>query len=299
MNNNFFYKNNRLQQLRGFCVAAEFQSLTKAAKTLKLSHSSISLQIKSLERDLEVKLFDRNGPSIKLTEDGKKLYQISRSLVEGIDHIPKIFKNQKNEIKKTELKLAANTTTLNFVLPGLLKKFLRNNKSIFVDIYHAEQDEVVDLLRSDKIEVALLPKREHKPFPSDIVFTKTSTHKACLITRKDHSLAKKKKITVDEIGNYDMALPSRDLRVIPNLYDIFPDHNIQKRMKINFTNWETTKKYIEAGLVISISSDIIMEKGDNLVATPLDHLFSDVEYGYVVKKRSVLSQNARLFIDSI
>jgi len=82
---NFYYKNNRLQQLRGFCYAAQLNNISKAAKHLGLTHSSVSLQIKTLERDLGIKLFDRNGPRLSLTKEGEKLLKLALPHIDGID----------------------------------------------------------------------------------------------------------------------------------------------------------------------------------------------------------------------
>jgi DNA-binding transcriptional LysR family regulator len=287
----FYYKSNRLQQLRGFCCTAQFGNISKAAKYLKLSHASVSVQIKSLERDLGVKLFDRNGPKITLTLEGKKLLKISLPLVNGLDQIEDTFKEQQLEIERTEISIAANMTSLNFILPKVIKKFLLKNQSRFINIHYAEYKEAIELLRSKEIEVAILPKREHKPYPTDLSFIPKWKFKPALITRADHPLAKKKNLTVKEISKYELTLPPEDLRVIPNLYEIFPSHNIDKRLKVNFHNWETTRKYIEAGIVISISSDVIIEENDQLVATSLRHLFDDVVYGYVVVTKRKPSEN--------
>ena len=61
----FYYKNNRLQQIRGFCNTVTYESLIKASKVMNLSTSSISLQIKTLERDLNTKLLKRNTKNTK------------------------------------------------------------------------------------------------------------------------------------------------------------------------------------------------------------------------------------------
>ncbi len=64
----FYYKNNRLQQIRGFCNTVTYGSLAKAAKILNLTQSSISLQIKTLERDLNTSLIKRNKKNTKRFE---------------------------------------------------------------------------------------------------------------------------------------------------------------------------------------------------------------------------------------
>jgi DNA-binding transcriptional LysR family regulator len=294
----FFYKSNRLQQLRGFCLAAQLGSISGAAAILRLSHAAVSIQIKSLERDLGVKLFQRAGPRIRLTLEGNKLLELSAPLVEGIDGIELSFRHELETRRQTEVTIAANSTSLNFILPRLVKHYLAHNPDIYLNIHYAEQRECIDKLRKRAVDIALLPRREHAPFPDDTTFECRFTYKPALITRKDHPLAGKRNLKIEAISKYELSLPDKELRVIPNLYDIFPQNRIDKRLRITFTDWETTRKFIEAGLVISISSDVIIEKRDSLVATPLTHLFKPVEYGFLFLKRRTLPHQVLQFMEA-
>jgi len=85
-----YYKHNRLQQLRGFCYATQTGSISKAAERMSLSQPSVSLQIQALERELDVVLFERRGPKIKLTPEGHILYELALPLVEGLEALPEI-----------------------------------------------------------------------------------------------------------------------------------------------------------------------------------------------------------------
>ena len=64
----FYYKRNRIQQLKGFYHSAQTGSISKAAKKMGLTQAAVTLQIQSLERDIGVDLFKREGQKIKLTE---------------------------------------------------------------------------------------------------------------------------------------------------------------------------------------------------------------------------------------
>lgn len=290
----FFYKSNRLQQLRGFCLAAQFGNITKAARQMGLTTSTVSIQIKSLEDELEISLFERNGPQISLTDQGKALYETALPHVEAIQNIYAKFHEKTHTQKRTELHIAANSTTLNFILPPLLKRYLKAHQDIYVTIHYAEHHEAMEKLERGEVDLAALPKREHWPFPSKFEYTPVYDFVPCLITRADHPLAGRKMLSVEEISKYELTLPAEELRVIPNLYEIFPANNINKKLRINFRNWETTRKYIEEGLVISISSDVILAKNDTLVGTPLSHLFSDVSYGFVTRKTKLPEKVTRL-----
>ena len=76
-----------LRQLTTFRVVAEKLNFTSAAKTLHLAQSSVSAQIKGLERELGVMLFDRIGRQVHLTDAGKKLYDYACKIQGMTDEI--------------------------------------------------------------------------------------------------------------------------------------------------------------------------------------------------------------------
>src|ERR1700686_5031302 len=70
----FYYKGNRIKQLRAFCYAVKFGSIARAADGLFLSASSVSLQLSALEKELGVRLLERTRPRLALTREGQMLY---------------------------------------------------------------------------------------------------------------------------------------------------------------------------------------------------------------------------------
>src|SRR4249920_3382848 len=81
----FYYKGNRLKQLRAFCYAVKFGSIARAAEALFLSPSSVSLQLSALEKELGAHLLERTRPRLALTSEGQMLYDLARPLVEGVE----------------------------------------------------------------------------------------------------------------------------------------------------------------------------------------------------------------------
>lgn len=295
----FYYKNNRLQQLRGFCYAAQFGNITKAARAMGLTQSSVSLQIKSLEDELGVQLFHRKGPHISLSREGEEMLKMALPHIEGIHTICERFKHIREETKKTEIIVGVNSTAKNYLAPPIVNKYVDKYEKTNVTLYFAEQDTAAGMIESDEMDCAILPRRPHKPFPDSCEYTPVFFFKACLITRFDHPLAGRDFLTIEEISKYEVILPSYDLRVIPNLYEVFDLEKIEKRRRVNFVNMETGREFIDAGLIITISSNVFVKPNDpTLVATPLPHLFEDVDYGILTRKGKKHSRNLTNFIST-
>ena len=259
---------------------------------LRLSQASVSVQISSLEADLGCQLFERKAKRLRLTESGQLLYDLAQESIEKLDKIDRTFLGDKKTRESRTLSIAANGTTLNFLLPKILSTVLSADDSLSVAVHYAEHESAVEKLLDREVELALLPRREHKPFPPSVRYEAVFKFQPVLITPKDHPLCGKKRLKMSEIAQYELSLPDEDLRVIPNLYEALPKRPTRKGLRIQFVNWETTRKFIEAGLVISISSDVILSRHDVLRGTSLSHLFPPVDYGFVTARGTTPSPRA-------
>ena len=81
-----------LRGLRTFCVAARYESFKTAADELFITSSAVSQQIKSLEEELGLQLFERGTREISLTDDGNALFEAMSPLVDQLDEIVADFK---------------------------------------------------------------------------------------------------------------------------------------------------------------------------------------------------------------
>ena len=286
----FYYKNNRLQKLRGFCYAAQFGNMSQAARQMGVSHTSISLQIKALEQDMGVALFEREGPKIRLTDDGEKLLEMSLPLIDSIQNLRDHFYQFKRDEKLSELRIAVNAATKNYLLPSILGDYIKLHPEIHIILDYMELEPAIDKLHSGKVDIAVMGRHEHIQFPKSCEYTPIFFSKVCLITQPGHPLAGRKKLTVSEIKRHSLALPEKDLQVIPNLREMF-GKEVDRLAPISFLNSETLREYIQAGLVITIAPDVwVTPHDDDLVATSLQHLFPDVDYGVVRLRTKQISK---------
>src|SRR5579862_2802749 len=98
----FYYKGNRVKQLRAFCYAVKFGTIARAADGLFLSASSVSLQLSALENELGARLLERTRPRLALTREGQMLYDLARPLVEGVENLDQLFRTQRQGLDAGE-----------------------------------------------------------------------------------------------------------------------------------------------------------------------------------------------------
>ena len=278
-----YYQGNLFHQLKGFCYTVQLGSLTKAAKFLNTSHSAISLQIKSLERDFNTQLLQRNGPRITITDTGHMLYELAFPHVGGLNELWNQFSDRINQPR--ELKIGVNQSAMHYILPCVLEAYYHRNPSVSVVLVYEELDSILPQLLSETLDMAIVPRRQHITIPPTCEFIQTTSFPVSLITRRDHPLAGKPHLTLAEISQYELILPAQHLRVAPMLYDKFQDLGLTKKMRTRFANSETSRKFVEMGLGINISSEVVIEPDHPLLcATSLTHIFPPVDYGCLIKR---------------
>src|SRR5215469_10161087 len=103
----FYYKGNRLKQLRAFCTIAKLGTLSRAAEALFLSQPSISLQLSALEKELGARLIERRRRRVALTREGQALYDIALPLVDGLDNLDQQFRALSAGLVGNQLNIAA------------------------------------------------------------------------------------------------------------------------------------------------------------------------------------------------
>jgi len=149
------YKQNRFQQLRGFCYAAASGSVSKAAKRMNLSQPAVSQQIQSLEAEMAVTLFVRRGSRIQLTHDGELLFEMATPLIEQMEHLDDQFRMRRLEVDEGHIEVAAGTSTILYFLPKHVDEFRRAHPKIEMRLHNVTGLEGLEQLRTGLVDFAV------------------------------------------------------------------------------------------------------------------------------------------------
>jgi DNA-binding transcriptional LysR family regulator len=291
-----YYKQNRLKQLRAFCHAAQSGSITEAAEMLFLSQPSVTLQIQALEREMEITVFERRGPKISLTPEGEVLYQLASPLVEGIDRLGESFAAHMGDLQRGELNIASGESTILYVMPEVTKVFAEEYPGISLKLHNVTGRDGLSMIRSDQVDFAVGSMLE---VPDDIRYEPIVTYYPALICAKDHPLAKKASVSLEDIAQHGLILPPRHLSTWRIVELVFSQHNLDLKVALEAGGWEVIKKYVEMDMGISIVTDVCLTGSDNLCAKPLGKFFPIRSYGIVSRRGKFLSPAAVRYIDML
>ena len=294
----FYYKGNRLKQLRAFCTIAKLGTLSRAAEALFLSQPSISLQLSALEKELGARLIERRRRRVALTREGQALYDIALPLVEGLDNLDQQFRTLSAGFVGSELNIAAGTSTIQYLLPSLVRAFREQQPGIKLQLHNVTGKDGLALLRSDQVDFAIGSMLD---VPNDLSYEPVYSYDPMLILPLDHPLAVKSEIRLEDLSPYGLILPPQRLTTYRLVDLIFQQRRVPYHVAIEVGGWEVIKQYVAMGLGISIVTGICVGDADRsrLAVRNMSAYFPQRTYGVVVRKGKYLSAEARTFVDLI
>lgn len=292
----FYYKQNRLKQLRAFCYAAQLKSMSRAAEQMFLSQPSVSLLVQSLEKDLDQKLFVRKGPRIELTPEGNTLFEMSLPLVEGLETLPESFEEKCKNSITGNLNIAAVEAIILYTLPDIIKRYTQSFPDIHIKLDNGSAATGVEKVRNGEVDFAIGSTLN---VPDDVLYIPIYTFEPVLITPIGHPLLKNKNLNMYDISQYGLILSPQHMSTWQMVDLVFKQNNVDYKVKLEAGGWEVLKKYVENGLGISIVVDICLSGDEKLERIPLNKYFPKRTYGLFLRKGKVLSPAAREFIQCI
>jgi DNA-binding transcriptional LysR family regulator len=285
-------RRNRLKQLRAFCQVAQLGSVSAAAERVALSQPTVSLQIQSLERELDTILFERRGPKIQLTPEGAVLLELAQPLVQGIDGLAETFSAQCGRLDRGRLDIAAGESTLLYILPEPIRQFAEQFPGIELRLHNVTGRDGLAMVRADEVDLAVGSMLE---VPDDIRYIPVVTYRPTLITPLGHPLAEKPEVALADIAEYGLILPPRHLSTWRLVDLVFRQHGLNYRVRLEAGGWEVIKTYVGLGLGISIVTDLCLTGDERLGRRSLEHHFPLRSYGLVLRRGKFFSASSKRF----
>ncbi|WLD76191.1 LysR family transcriptional regulator [Mogibacterium neglectum] len=188
-----------LNQLRYFLAVAEHENYRKAAEKLYISQPSLSRSISSLETELGVLLFDKNGRGIELTKEGRIFLIYAERIIRECD----VALNRMQEIAKGggQIDIGYVYPLANHYIPNLVRSFLaqEDNENISFNFYQGHTPAIVSKLKIGELDVGF---GGHIPNDEDLDFYPIIKEELVIITPKGHPLDAQDFVSINELNNH-------------------------------------------------------------------------------------------------
>ena len=144
-----------LQQLRYIIAIDDFRHFGKAAEACGLTQSTLSLMVKKMEEELDVKIFDRDAHPVAPTEIGRKVIDRAKVVLYNVEQISLMTRSEK-ELLSGPLKIALISTVSPVLVPSLFKHFGSNYPSISLQTEEMLSSTIKDKLRKAEVDIGIL-----------------------------------------------------------------------------------------------------------------------------------------------
>jgi len=247
-------------------------TLTKAAETLHLTQSALSHQLKELERELDVEIFNRKGKRLHLSEQGYRFLRSSEKILAELRSLEEDINNYKNG-KTSKLSISMQCYTAYHWLPGIIKYYKRRWPDINIQILSDATRRPLEYLMNGDLDIGIIrtqmvnTKIRYEPIFEDSLVA---------IINKDHPLAKKSVIEIADFKDEELILPLYDpsYQDTPVIESLIQAQQVKPKTlhRIHYT--DASIEMVSAGLGITVMADWIVEpylKDRNIVTRPLHH----------------------------
>ena len=191
-----------LTQLEYIVAVDTFRHFGKAAENCFITQPTLSMQIKKLEEDLGVIIFDRSQQPLIPTDVGRKIVDQARIALFESDKINSIIKEHKNQIAG-ELKIGIIPTLAPYLLPLFIGNYKRKYPNINIRVEELTTANIIDRLNRDLIDVGILVT----PLHEDHINEKPIFYEGMMLyLHDDHPLAQKTEILRTDISTPEIWL---------------------------------------------------------------------------------------------
>lgn len=244
-----FVRTLTLRQLQIFAVAARHLSYARAAEELSLTPPAISMQLKQLEENAGLPLFERVGRGVTLTQAGDLLYHHAlRVLGEIKDAEANLMALQGAEVGELSVGLVS---TAKYFMPRLLAQFTRDNPGIQVQFSVGNREALLRKLQDNALDLAIMGRI---PTEIDAHAEPLATHPYVLVAPPDHPLREATRFDLQELRHDTLLLREEGSGSRRVAEEMFRNHLFTPARTASMGSNETIKQAVMAGLGISLIS---------------------------------------------
>jgi len=186
-----------VEQVRSFLAVAEHEHVSRAAASLHLTQGAVTQQIHNFERAVGVRLLERDGRGVRLTDAGRGLAITCRAALRAFE----VVEDSARALKMLEagsLHLGASPTCATHYLPPRLADFTRQFPNVTLNVLVEPSREISNQVKAGALDCALI---EGEPLP-DLVNVVLAHDALVLVVHRDHPLAALKRVSPAQLSKY-------------------------------------------------------------------------------------------------
>jgi Transcriptional regulator len=284
-----------LRQLNYFVKAAEHLHFTEAAAKSFVTQSTLSQQIKQLEEELGMLLFDRVGKHVRLTEAGSVFLIHAKQILLDVQK-SKAAISELNNLAIGDLRIGVTYAFSSMVLPALAP-FSSKYPGIKIFIEYGTPESLEIKLKAAELDIILSFHEESDN--QGLEMQPLFSSKIVMVVSRKHSLASLKKITVAELGELELILPGKGFSSRDYVNELFRKRKITPKIKIEMNEVSSLLTLVESTSWVTILNEKAIISWDTLVAIPIAGK-ERYKRAFILRQKGIYQKKAaNLFIEEL
>ena len=254
-----------LSQLKYFVKTAETLNFSEAARLLYVTQSTLSQQIRQLEQELGTALFVRDSHSVSLTESGEQLLPLAKRTLQDAAAC-------QDRIKDLQQMLSGSlnigiTYTFAPLLTETVMEFLKIYPGVKLNIFYKTMEELMDMLEKRELDfvLAFKPSRVYPGVESHVLFDNCLS----IIVNRNHPLAEKTSVTLQDIMPYSIAMPSKGLQARNTFDKMFPGASESLKIRVELNDANVLLDLVRGCNLITLLSSAVLQSKE-MKAIPIE-----------------------------
>lgn len=241
-----------IRHLETFLKAAELENFTKAAEILGCAQSGVTAQMKQLEAELGVKLFERMGKGILLTPEGEKLIPYAKKIQSLSREILGLYREH------GQIRIGVTESIATYVFGDILREFASENAGADVTLYMVDGKDCARLLSTGEIDIAVILDTPVKS--KDIHVLKKRKENIFLLSSSTHDLAGKNQIGREDFLTYPVLLNTKDCPYRRVFEESLLSEGIRPRIALETNSIHVLKESCLQGLGLCLLPEFAVKK---------------------------------------
>lgn len=235
--------------LEAFLAVAGTRSFSRAAEQLHLTQPAISKRIASLEQQLAVRLFDRIGRHVQLTEAGRALKPRAELVINTLNDTARALGNLSGTVQG-RLRLATSHHIGLHRLPAVLRRFIKAYPGVVLDIQFLDSEVAYEKVLQGEIELAIITLAPHVDPP--IIATELWLDPLEFVVAPEHPLADAGPLRLSQLAPHPAVFPGLNTFTHQVVSRLFEEHRLRPQIGMSINYMETIKMLVSIGLAWSV-----------------------------------------------
>ena len=257
---------------RIFVAVADEENITRASEKLNISQPAITKQIKNLENQLSIKLFERKSKGVALTTEGKKIYEKLKNPIEELNKID--AKIGKEKI----INIGTHNHMGGLIFGQAINQYTLKYPNVNLNLVCEEMDELLRKLKNKEIDIVFAKKYDNEEAPKGLKFIKLGNMHETFIMNKQSEMAGQT-LTFDSLKGKMIYIPKEYEQTTKRIKKLTQNSEIDLKL----SNYRSIVRLVNEGMVIGVvTAEYLYDwewKEFNLVKVKNDIGFGECEFG--------------------